>query len=130
MANILLVDDNEADRLLLKTFLENKGHTLFFAENGEGALRVFGFHDIDLVVTDIQMPTVNGIRLIRELREQDPDAAIVAISGVAADQLPLAEDLGAIQSLAKPIDPEKLLTAVAKALDVREKGLWGRGRRP
>jgi CheY-like chemotaxis protein len=130
MANILLVDDNEADRLLLKAFLETKGHALFFAENGEAALRIFGFHPIDVVVTDIQMPALNGLRLIRELREQDPDAAIVAVSGVAADQLPLAEDLGAIQGLAKPIDPEKLLTAVAKALDAREKNLWGKGKRP
>ena len=101
MANILLVDDNEADRLLLKTALETKGHTLF-----------------------------NGLRLIRELREQDPDAAIVAVSGVAADQLSLAEDLGAIQALTKPIDPQKLLTAVAKALDARKKDLSGRGRSP
>jgi CheY-like chemotaxis protein len=101
MANILLVDDNEADRLLLKTALETKGHTLF-----------------------------NGLRLIRELREQDPDTAIAAISGAAAGQLPLAEDLGAIQALAKPIDPQKLLTAVAEALDARERDLWERGKRP
>ncbi len=130
MANILLVDDSEADRLLLKTVLESKGYTIFFARDGEEALRIFGFHPIDMVVTDIQMPHLNGLRLIRELREQDPDAAIVAISGVAAEQLPLAEDLGAIQALAKPIDPQKLLTAVAKALDAREKDLWTRGQRP
>jgi len=130
MANILLVDDDEADRLLLKTVLEGKGHTLFFAGDGEAALRIYGFHPIDVVVTDIQMPQLNGLRLIRELREQDPDAAIVAASGVAADLLPRAEDLGAIHTLHKPIDPQMLLTAVAKALDAREKGLWGRGKRP
>ena len=69
MARILVVDDEEMDRVLNRTILENAGHYLLFAANGETALRMCRVEDVELVVTDLAMPDFNGLRFIRELRE-------------------------------------------------------------
>jgi len=119
MGRILIVDDEESDRVLERSILERAGHTLFSASDGEAALEAYRTHVIELVITDLYMPRLNGLRLIRQLKAQDPRVAVIAISGIAADQLDLAEDLGAIRTLSKPVDPEALLEAVAAALEAR-----------
>ena len=128
MAKILIVDDEEMDRLLEGTLLEKEGHTVFFAQHGESALKVYDAQAIDLVITDLKMPLLNGLRLIRELKEADPGAVIVAVSGASADQLDLAKQLGAFSALLKPIDQQTLLDAVTEGLSQRKKGgsdAWG-----
>jgi CheY-like chemotaxis protein len=62
------------------------------------------------------MPNVNGLRLIKELIAHDPKAKIIAISGASAQQLPLAEDYGAVAVLRKPVQRDSLLRAVTAAL--------------
>ena len=126
MANILIVDDEEMDRLLGRTFLEDAGHTPVFASDGDSALRVYEANDIDVVVTDLSMPNLDGLQLIQRLLEMDPDARIIAVSG-AADKLGKAEGLGALGALMKPVLPEDLVTAVQKALDREGEDVWGGG---
>lgn len=116
MGRILIVDDEESDRVLERSILEGAGHTVFFAPDGESALEAYRIHVIELVITDLHMPRLNGLRLIRELKARDPDLAVIAVSGIAADQLDLAEDLGAVRTVVKPVTPEALLNAVAEAL--------------
>lgn len=125
MARILIVDDEEMDRLLERSMLEEEGHDLFFAANGKIALRSYGLNRIDLVITDLAMPEINGLRLIRELREVDPDARIIAVTGVSPEQLDLAEDFGAVATFTKPVKREELLEAVEKGLEGRRKDYWG-----
>ena len=128
MANILIVDDEEMDRLIERTILEGAGHSLYFALDGEAAVKVYRSNPIDLVITDLKMPRLNGLRLIRELRELDPDAAILAVSGASADQLDMAEELGAMHTLVKPLQPNALMKAVTEALDRQRRpdsDAWG-----
>jgi DNA-binding NtrC family response regulator len=120
MANVLIVDDEEGDRLLEKTILEGAGHQVFFAGDGEVALSVYKKNPIDVVVTDLKMPKLNGLRLIKEIREIDVNAVVVAISGASADQLEMAKDLGAVSTLYKPIDAKTLLAAVEGAAKTRK----------
>jgi two-component system response regulator YesN len=105
------------DRLLERTFLEDAGHTPFFASDGEAALRVYQTNDIDVVVTDLRMPHVDGLELIRQLLEINPAVKIIAVSGAAADQLGEAEAEGALSGLIKPVQPDQLVQAVQEALD-------------
>jgi DNA-binding NtrC family response regulator len=116
LAHILIVDDSEEDRLLARTNLGNAGHKLSFAMDGEVALRIYRECDIDVVITDLQMPKLNGFRLVQELRKIDSGVAVVAISGAPAEQLVMAEDFGAVCTLFKPIDPGRLNEAVTQAL--------------
>jgi CheY-like chemotaxis protein len=114
-ASVLIVDDDESDRLLEKTVLESAGHKVFFAPDGEIALKVYQSNPIDVVLTDLKMPKLNGLRLIQEIRAIDAQAVVVAISGVSADQLEMARDFGAVSTLFKPIDPKALLAVIAEA---------------
>ncbi len=117
MARILIVDWEEEERVYLWSVLKRAGHELFFASDGQAALEVWKRNDPDLVVTELYLPELNGLRLIKELMARDPDMLIVAISEISADQLDMAEDLGACHILYKPIDPPTLLEAVKKALE-------------
>ena len=116
MARILIVDDDEADRIVLSTILEQAGHETFLAENGREAVSVYGATDIDVVITDLQMPKVHGLELITLLRELSPRQAIIAISGTGLDQLEMAQAIGADVTLTKPVDAHELLGAVAMAV--------------
>ena len=127
MARMLVVDDSESDRYLEHTILEDAGHEVLFAKDGADALRIFHSQEIDVVMTDLHMPQVDGLELIRQIREEDPDTPIVAISGIGSEILQKAMDLGAIASLYKPVDPEKLLEAVSLALVKGQQGVWGTG---
>jgi DNA-binding NtrC family response regulator len=116
MARILIVDDDEMDRVIERSMLDDLGHTLMFAGSGETALTLYRREEVDLVITDLAMPELNGLRLIREILEIDPEARIIAISGVSADQLDLAVEMGALAALFKPVEKEELVTAVDTAL--------------
>ena len=115
MARVLIVDDDEADRLFERTVLAEEGHDLFFAKSGEEAVRLYLRQRIDVVVTDLQMPSGDGMELITAISAINPDVAIVAVSGKGIGHLKFAESLGARSTLSKPVDPRKLLDAVAEA---------------
>jgi CheY-like chemotaxis protein len=115
MARVLIVDDDEADRLIHQTILESRGHTAHFAADGAEALEIYVATAIDVVVTDLHMPTPDGLELIGALTEIDPDVAIVVVSGESPGALGLAKVSGARVSLPKPVDPQRLVDAVEAA---------------
>jgi len=117
MAKILIVADEEMDRVLLAAILENAGHQPVFAPNGRAALKIWMDSKIDLVVTDIVMPDLNGLELLEAMREEDPWARVIAISGKSAKSLNKAARSGALAILTKPVDPEELLQEINRALD-------------
>ena len=116
MANILIAEDNRTDRLLLSTILKEAGHELFFASSGEQAMKVYLRNQIDVVVTDIQMPHGDGLELITALKGLDREASIIAVSGLGPGKLQSAQEEGARSILAKPIDRDTLLEALDEAL--------------
>lgn len=122
MARILVVDDDALDRMILDSLVTQAGHEPVFAEEGEAALKLYREEEFDLVVTDLVMPNVNGLRLIRQIKELDPGAAIIAITGSSPEQLTRAEDYGAAVTLVKPLEPEILFQKVEQILEGRRVG--------
>jgi CheY-like chemotaxis protein len=122
MARILIVDDEEMDRVLLSEVLHQAGHEPLFAPNGQSALRIWRSSNIDLVVTDIVMPELDGLGLLEQLREEDPWVRVIAISGVSAKRLNEAARAGAQAILTKPVNPEELVREISRALS--ESGSW------
>jgi CheY-like chemotaxis protein len=113
VARLLVVDDDEGDRTVLRTILERAEHQVWVAGDGDEALSQFQGKDIDVVITDLQMTNVHGLELITILRELEPRPGIIAVSGTGETQLDMARMLGASVTLTKPIRPQLLLDAVA-----------------
>lgn len=112
MAKILIVDDEETDRVGLAAILERAGHDVSLASEGNEALELYLRERIHVVVTDMVMPGGDGLGLISALKNVDPNAAIIAVSGKSRSQLEASTMFGADKVLTKPIDREKLLEAV------------------
>src|SRR5512147_2462683 len=115
MAFILVIDDEPIIRTLLRTALENDGHTVTEATNGREGLVLYRQQPADLVVTDIYMPELNGLDLLLELTREFLNAKVIAISGAQDGQegaLHAARLLGARQTFLKPFSMEKFLAAV------------------
>jgi two-component system response regulator ArlR len=117
MARILIVDWDEEERIHYWSVLEEAGHELLFAEDGETALDIWEKKTPDVVMTELYVLRLNGLRLIKELMERDSNTRIVALSEISADQLDLAQEYGACSILYKPVSDEDLLMGVNKALE-------------
>lgn len=117
---LLVIDDDASMLEVLQQRLETEGYDVETAQNGVQALQLIRSCAYDLVITDIVMPDMDGIELIRALREEDPDAKIIAISGggkvSSQHYLHLADRLGADCVLAKPFVWQDLSPLVDKAL--------------
>ena len=121
MALILVVDDDAQVRVLLRALLEGElGYEVVFAQDGEVAAERFAKIDPDLVITDLIMPKMHGVELIAHLRKMYPAAKVIAISGKGQAFLDKAVRAGAADALAKPLNREKLITAINDALRTRD----------
>lgn len=120
MATILVVEDEEAFRLMLTEMLKREGHSVMTAANGREAIALAQCNAFDLVITDLIMPEKEGIETILDLRKIAPGVRIIAMSGggrgSARDYLHAAAQLGASQTLSKPFSRSQLLDAIAAAL--------------
>ena len=130
MARILVVDDDNLERTFAARVMAAGKHDAVFAEDGEAALVIYRGGGIDAVVTDLAMPRLNGLRLIQQLVEMDPDVRIVAVSGLNRDQLLIAEDYGASELLPKPWSAKDMLDAIQRVLSgpPRRSSGWSRRR--
>ncbi len=119
MARILLIEDYDSVRTVLREALELAGHTVIEARNGAEGLDLFPQAGADLVITDIVMPDKDGLDVVTALREQVPPVNIIAISGArdsAEDYLDLAHRMAAMKVLLKPFSIAALIAAVDELL--------------
>ena len=76
MARVLVVEDEQTDRVILAGIVEGMGHEVFFASDGEQAFKSFLKNSIEIVITDLQMPHVDGLEFIVELKSLFPDVPV------------------------------------------------------
>ncbi len=112
MARVLVVDDEEMEQVILEKFLEQEGHEVYFASDGEQAFKAYLKNDIEIVITDLNMPNVDGLEFIEAVLALFPGAVIIAMSGKGPDELESAKSAGARVALSKPVDPWRLLEAI------------------
>ena len=118
---ILVIDDDASTRDLLKVSLESDGYTVFMAENGPKGLEIFARELPSVVLTDIKMPGMDGIEVLRRVKEQGPDTEVIVITGHGEMNLAVqALHLEASDFINKPISDEGLSVALRRA----EEKIW------
>ncbi len=119
MPSILLVDDEPNYRIVLSELLRDEGYEVFTAEDGAAGLDVVKNTDLDLVLTDMQMPKMDGMVLLHEVKEYAPDLPVIVITAFAdVEKAVAAMQSGAFSYLAKPFSNEELLVNIEKAVRV------------
>ncbi|MEI8347423.1 MAG: response regulator, partial [Pseudomonadota bacterium] len=113
---ILLVDDEPDILNLLRTILMDEGHNVITATNGVEALNILSTESrVDLVITDIRMPQMNGIDLLLEIKKRDPFVPpVMFISGYSDISVEDAYALGVVGFIFKPFDIERMLKIISE----------------
>jgi two-component system, NtrC family, response regulator AtoC len=118
---VLIVDDEVNLRKILSAQLSRDGYDVLTAEDGERGLQLLGEHHIDLVITDLKMPKVDGMTLLKRALEEDPELPVVLITAHGTiDTAVEALKSGAFDFVTKPFDKDEVRQIVAKALKTRE----------
>jgi CheY-like chemotaxis protein len=126
MARVLVIDDQAHVRATVCAILKSIHFEVVAVESGRKGLSELEKSSFDLVIVDIYMPQMDGMQLIKTLRQRTPNLPIIAMSGVlyrdtggsALDVLPMARNLADIVSLAKPFRPKELLQAMQTAMGI------------
>lgn len=116
--NILVVDDEKSMREILEIFLKSEGYGVATAENGEKAIEAVKKDIFDLIITDMKMPRVNGLELLRNVKQITPDVAVVLITAFGTTESAVeAMKLGAYDYIQKPFQMDNIRLVVKNALD-------------
>ncbi len=114
MAKVLIAEDNRLMRWALETSLGRDGHTVRAVESGEAAIEALRDGDYRVVLTDYQLPKLDGIQVLWHVKTESPQTHVIVIAGQAPPELErLARDIGAFAFFEKPLR----FTALKEALD-------------
>ena len=118
MATILIIDDEESIRNLLKEVLEQANHRVLEARDGREGLALYQQNKVDLVLMDILMPGTDGLEATLQLTKEYLDAKVIAMTGAQAERnfLDVAKLFGARRVFEKPFNLDQLMQAVNEEL--------------
>jgi DNA-binding NtrC family response regulator len=120
-ANILIIDDEETMRDSCRQTLSRDGHRVEAAEDGSKGLAFLEAESFDLVILDLKMPGLSGLDVLKRIKEDDPEAVVIVITGYATIESAVeAMKSGAYDFIPKPFTPDSLRAIVKRALDKRE----------
>jgi two-component system NtrC family response regulator len=120
MDTILVVDDESNYLTVMEALLGEAGYEVFTAQGGLEALKIAGGSELDLVLTDMKMPKMNGIELLDEVRRLYPDLPVILMTAYGTvEKAVTAMKKGAFDYILKPFKNEEILVTIAKALDHR-----------
>ena len=118
MPNILIVDDEQSYRQLLSLVFEEQGNSIRTAMNGRQALDLLQAEPADVIISDVKMPDMDGIEMLRAVRETLPDVGVILMTAFASVETAReAFKLGADDFIQKPFDVEELKLIVRKTLE-------------
>jgi DNA-binding NtrC family response regulator len=120
-ARILIVDDEESTRELFAELLQRWGYEVDQTSDGHGALKLAAETHPDVIISDLVMPKLDGLALVRALREEQPDTPVVIITGKGTiDAAVEAVREGVFDFVEKPLDPARLKVILTRALEKKE----------
>ena len=121
MANILIADDDEVLRKILRKFLEKEGHTIVEGSNGNEVLSILHKEKIDVAILDVVMPDKGGIETLLEMNCSEIEAKVILITGIIDTETEVFQNIckqfKAQYIISKPFTKEKLVETVNKLLN-------------
>ncbi len=121
MGNVLIIDDEEGIRTVLRDVLQDEGHTVHTAEDGFVGLDTMDREPVDLVILDVWLPNMGGMDVLKRLKEDYADVEVIIISGHASIDLAVqATKMGAYNFLEKPLSLENTVALVRNALQLED----------
>jgi len=125
MANVLVCDDEPVTIRGLKRFIEREGYTTFTALNAREAMEVMKKREVDILITDVKMPMVDGFTLVEEVKSHYPHIKIIIITGYyCIKDAVYAIKLGASDYITKPISLPDLRASIISLLEEQQLGNW------
>ena len=116
--SVLFVEDNETVRFLYEQIISVKVNRFYIAENGKEGLELFKKHFTDLIITDISMPVMDGLEMIKHIKQINPEIKVIVMSAYSIKEYFLkAIDLGVNGYLIKPVETEKLFSLIRELTD-------------
>ena len=115
--SVLVVDDCNTTRRLISLLLKGKGYNSIHAQNGLDALEKLAVNEVDIVITDLNMPLMDGLELIKTLRQDDKyrELPIIMVSTESAEMdKKVAREMGASTYMVKPVTQERLIYEIQK----------------
>src|SRR3954464_11721646 len=120
-ARILIVDDEESTRELFAELLQRWGYDVDQTADGHGALKIAAESHPDVIISDLVMPKLDGLALVRALREEQPETPVVIITGRGTiDAAVEAIREGVFDFVEKPLEPARLRVILQRALEKRQ----------
>lgn len=117
---ILVVDDEPRMCQFLKLVLSQNGYHVEVAEDGKKALELMGMQRFDVIITDLMMPEIGGMRILEEAKQDDPDACVIMITGYSTVETAIeAMKKGAYDYIPKPFKIDEIKLVVKRALEQR-----------
>ncbi|MCL2063703.1 MAG: response regulator [Candidatus Cloacimonetes bacterium] len=118
MRNILLVDDDDDLRYLMAEYFYHIGYNVVLASDGDEAFELFQHQKFDLVITDVRMPKMNGLRLLRHIKSSYPNLPIILMTGFELSKRDLANmRYNADAYIAKPFSLEYMRKIIESLMD-------------
>jgi len=116
MPNVLVIDDDERIRKVIRLQLKSTGYTVFEAEHDRQAFEWLGSRPIDIIVCDIKMKGLSGIEVLRAVKQVFPSIPFIILTGLIGDQYAReAKEAGCFAYLNKPVRKETLLEVLGRA---------------
>lgn len=123
MKNILIVEDEHDNRQLLSEVITRWGYNAITASDGREGIEAFERYRVDLVISDLRMPNVDGASFLDAIRQRDRNVAFIILTGYPSiDSAVRTMKKGAFDYLIKPLDMDQLRLMLAQALDGKGNG--------
>ncbi len=120
MARVLVIDDEASMRYTLEAVLGDAGHEITVADGGAAGIEAFEDGGADVVITDLAMPEVDGMKVLATLRAQDPTVPVMMLTAHGSERVAVAAmKAGAFDYIPKPFDPDEIVLSVSRAADTR-----------
>jgi two-component system NtrC family response regulator len=116
--SVLVVDDERSIRIGLKGLLAKEGYEVTTAESGEEALRLLPNSPVDLVLTDLRLPGLDGVSLLKQIKQQHPDIVVLMMTAYGSEKIAVeAMKAGAYDYIVKPFDNDEVRLLIGQALE-------------